>query len=117
MPSGLAAITLIDLALLKSGDDVLIPDNVYNPNRDLANWLSQNYAISARFYDPLIGANIAGLIQENTRLIWTEAPGSVSMEVPDIPAICAAARARGVLVALDNTWSAGIAASCGWAPA
>lgn len=109
VPSGLAAITLIDLALLKSGDDVLIPDNVYNPNRDLANWLSQNYGISARFYDPLIGAGIADLIQENTRLIWAEAPGSVSMEVPDIPAICAAAHARGVFVALDNTWSAGIA--------
>ena len=110
-PSGLAAITLIDLALLQSGDDVLIPDNVYNPNRELANWLSGSFGISARYYDPLIGAGIAELIQKNTKLIWTEAPGSVSMEVPDIPAICNAAHARGVLVALDNTWSAGVAFS------
>jgi cystathionine beta-lyase len=108
-PSGLAAITMIDLALLKSGDDVLLPDNVYNPNRDLGNWLARDFGISARYYDPLIGAGIAELIQPNTRLIWTEAPGSVSMEVPDIPAICAAAHAKGALVAIDNTWSAGLA--------
>jgi cystathionine beta-lyase len=108
-PSGLAAIAMVDLALLKSGDDVLLPDNVYNPNRELGNWLSRDYAITARYYDPMIGAGIADLIQPNTRLIWTEAPGSVSMEVPDIPAICKAAHDKGVLVALDNTWSAGVA--------
>ncbi|HWX01335.1 cystathionine beta-lyase [Collimonas sp.] len=108
-PSGLAAITLINLALLKSGDDVLLPDNVYNPNRDLGNWLARDFGISARYYDPLVGAGIAALIQPNTRLIWTEAPGSVSMEMPDIPAICQAAHARNVLVAIDNTWSAGLA--------
>jgi cysteine-S-conjugate beta-lyase len=108
-PSGLAAITMVDLALLKSGDDVLLPDNVYNPNRDLGNWLARDFGISARYYDPLIGAGIADLIEPNTRLIWTEAPGSVSMEMPDIPAICQAAHAKGVLVAIDNTWSAGVA--------
>ena len=108
-PSGLAAIAMIDLALLKAGDDFLIPDNVYNPNRELAHWLHQDFGISARFYDPLIGDGIAALIQPNTRLIWTEVPGSVSMEIPDIPAICRAAKAKGVTVALDNTWSAGIA--------
>ena len=108
-PSGLSAITLIDLALLQSGDDVLIPDNVYHPNRELANWLKTSFGISARFYDPMIGAGIRDLIAPNTRLIWTEAPGSVSMEVPDIPGICMAAHEKGVLVALDNTWSGGIA--------
>ncbi len=108
-PSGLAAITMVDLALLKSGDDVLLPDNVYNPNRELGNWLSKDFGITARYYDPMVGAGIAGLIQPNTRLVWTEAPGSVSMEVPDLPAICAAAHAKGVLVAIDNTWSAGLA--------
>ena len=108
-PSGLAAISLLDLALLKTGDDVLLPENVYGPNRDLAQWLNQQFGISARCYDPLIGAGIAELIRPETRLIWTEAPGSVTMEVPDIPAICAAAHARGVLVALDNTWAAGLA--------
>ncbi|MBI3285965.1 MAG: cystathionine beta-lyase [Burkholderiales bacterium] len=108
-PSGLAAITLVDLALLQSGDDVLLPDNVYNPSRELGSWLAHSFGISVRYYDPLIGAGVAELIQSNTKLIWTEAPGSVSMEVPDIPAICAAAHAKGVLVALDNTWSAGLA--------
>ncbi|MFZ6730393.1 cystathionine beta-lyase [Undibacterium sp. Ji42W] len=108
-PSGLAAITLVNMAFLQSGDHVLIPDNVYSPNRDLADWLSRGFGISVQYYDPLIGEGIAALIVENTRLIWVEAPGSVSMEVPDVPAICAAAHARGVLVALDNTWSAGIA--------
>jgi cystathionine beta-lyase len=113
-PSGLAAIAMVDMALLGSGDDVLIPDNVYNPNREMGHWLAQDFGITARFYDPLVGAGIAELIKPNTRLIWTEAPGSVSMEVPDIPAICAAAakkRSEGqeIHVALDNTWSAGIA--------
>ena len=108
-PSGLAAITLVDFALLKTGDDVLLPDNVYNPNRELGNWLQRDFGISARYYDPMIGAGIAALLQPNTRLVWTEAPGSVTMEVPDIPAICAAAHAHGALVAIDNTWSAGIA--------
>ena len=108
-PSGLAAIAMVNLSLLTSGDDVLLPDNVYNPNRELGNWLARDFGITARYYDPMVGAGIAELIQPNTKLIWTEAPGSVSMEVPDLPAICAAARARGVLVALDNTWSAGLA--------
>ena len=108
-PSGLAAIAMVDFGLLKSGDDVLLPDNVYNPNRELGRWLTNDFGVTARYYDPLTGAGIADLIQPNTKLIWTEAPGSVSMEVPDLPAICAAAHARGVLVALDNTWSAGLA--------
>lgn len=108
-PSGLAAIAMVDFALLKSGDDVLLPDNVYNPNRELGRWLTQDFGVSARYYDPMIGAGIAELIQPNTKLLWTEAPGSVSMEVPDLPALCRAAHARGVLVALDNTWAAGLA--------
>jgi len=108
-PSGLAAITLVNFALLKTGDDVLLPDNVYGPNKDQAMWLERDFGVTARFYDPLIGAGIADLIQDNTRLIWTEAPGSVSMEVSDVPAICKAAHAKGVPVALDNTWSAGLA--------
>ena len=108
-PSGLAAIAMINLALLKSGDDLLIPDNAYNPNRELANWLQSDYGVAAQFYDPLIGEDVADLIKPNTRLIWAEAPGSVSMEMPDVPAICRAAKSYGVPVALDNTWSAGIA--------
>jgi cystathionine beta-lyase len=108
-PSGLAAIAMVDFALLKSGDDVLLPENVYNPNRELGRWLSADFDVTARYYDPMIGAGIAALIQPNTKLLWAEAPGSVSMEVPDLPALCHAAHALGVLVALDNTWSAGLA--------
>ncbi|WP_295757441.1 cystathionine beta-lyase [Undibacterium sp.] len=108
-PSGLAAISLVNMALLQAGDDVLLPENVYSPSRDLGDWLARSFGVSVRYYHPLIGAAIADLIQPNTKLIWTEAPGSVSMEVPDLPAICAAAHAKNVLVALDNTWSAGIA--------
>jgi cystathionine beta-lyase len=106
-PSGLSAIAMVDLALLGQGDDVLLPDNVYSPSRELGDWLSDKFGISARFYDPMAG--IDAQLRPNTRLVWTEAPGSVSMEVPDLPAICAAAHRHGALVALDNTWSAGLA--------
>lgn len=113
-PSGLAAISMVNFGLLKAGDDLLIPDNAYNPNRELGRWLAQDFGISTRFYDPLIGEGIAALIQPNTRLVWAEAPGSVTMEVPDIPAICKAVRDRraagqDIHVALDNTWAAGLA--------
>lgn len=108
LPSGLGAISLVYFALLKAGDDVLVPYNVYGPNREHGEWLARDFGITVRPYDPMIGAGIAELIQPNTRLIWMEAPGSVTMEVPDSEAIVAAARARGVLTAIDNTWSAGI---------
>ena len=108
-PSGLAAISNVYFGLVKSGDDVLVPDNVYAPNRDHGTWLEQDFGISVRCYDPMIGADIAKLITPQTRLIWLEAPGSVTMEVPDVRAIVAAAQARHVITALDNTWSAGLA--------
>lgn len=108
-PSGLAAIALVNFAFLKTGDDVLLPDNVYSPSRELGDWLQRDFCIGVRYYPPLIGAEIASMILPNTRLIWTEAPGSVTMEVPDIPAIAAVAHRNGTLVAIDNTWSAGIA--------
>lgn len=108
MPSGLAAISLVYFGLLKSGDDVLVPDNVYGPNRDHGDWLARDFGITVRYYDPMAGAAIAGLIRPETKLIWMESPGSVTMEVADSEAIVAAARARGVLTAIDNTWSAGI---------
>lgn len=108
-PSGLSAISLVSLTFLSSGDDVLIPDNAYGPNKEFGIWLRNSFGINVRFYDPMIGSAIGELILPNTRLIWAETPGSVSMEVADIPAICAAAHSRGVLVAVDNTWSAGLA--------
>jgi cystathionine beta-lyase len=107
-PSGLSAIAMVDLALLDRGDDLLLPDNVYSPSRELGDWLNTKFGVSARYYDPMIGAGIGELIRPETRLVWVEAPGSASMEVPDVPAIAEAAHARGALVALDNTWSAGL---------
>lgn len=108
-PSGLAAISNVYFGIVKAGDDVLIPDNVYSPNREHGNWLAHDFGLSVRYYDPMIGAGIADMIRPNTRLIWIEAPGSVTMEVPDVPAIAAAARARNVVTAIDNTYSAGLA--------
>ncbi|WP_070106704.1 cystathionine beta-lyase [Burkholderia plantarii] len=108
-PSGLAAIMNVYFGFVKTGDDVLVPHNAYNPNADLGNWLARDYGISVRFYDPLVGAGIAELIRPETKLLWLEAPGSVTMEVPDIAAITAVARARGVVTAIDNTYSAGLA--------
>lgn len=105
-PSGLASIALVDLALLKTGDHVLIPDNVYRPNREVAHRLLAGLGIAADYYDPMAG--IADQIRPNTRLLWIEAPGSLTMDVPDVPAMIAAARARGVITAIDNTWSAGV---------
>ena len=107
-PGGQAAISLINLALLQAGDHILVPTSVYFPNRKLTTHLLSRFGVTATFYDPLIGAGISSLIQENTRLIWTESPGSITMEVQDIPAIVAAAHARDVKVVLDNTWSAGV---------
>jgi cystathionine beta-lyase len=107
-PSGLSAITVVYLALLKQGDHVLVPDNVYGPSRELCRKLLAGMGIETTFYDPLAGSAIATALRDNTKLLWVEAPGSITMEVPDVPAIAAAAHARGALVAIDNTWSAGL---------
>jgi len=107
-PGGQAAISLIDLAVLQAGDHILVPASVYYPNRKLTTQLLSHFGVTSTFYDPLIGEGISSLIQDNTRLIWTESPGSITMEVQDLPAIVAAAHARNVNVALDNTWSAGV---------
>lgn len=107
-PGGQNAISLIHFALLQAGDHILIPSSVYFPNRKLATTLLSRFGIATTYYDPMIGAEIASLIQENTRLVWCESPGSITMEVQDLPALVAAAHARNVRVVLDNTWSAGI---------
>jgi cystathionine beta-lyase len=108
VPGGQAAISLIYLAFCKSGSHALVPLTAYGPNRELAAGLLKRLGISVESYDPLIGAGIADLIREDTALIWVESPGSVTMEVQDVPAIVAAAHARKVPVALDNTWAAGV---------
>ena len=107
-PGGQGAIALINLAFLKSGDHILIPENVYTPNRQLARNVLRRFGVEASFYPPEIGGGISDLLRENTRLIWCESPGSITMEVPNVPAIAEVGHARGVLVALDNTWAAGV---------
>ena len=108
VPSGQAAIALPYLAFCEAGDHVLVTESAYGPNIELASGPLKRLGIEVECYDPLIGGGIAHLIRANTSLVWTECPGSVTMEVQDIPAICAAARERGVLVAIDNTYGAGI---------
>ncbi len=108
-PSGLAAIALVDLALLGQGDELLIPLNAYGPGKSVARHQLARYGIGHRFYDPMAPDSLAAAIGPTTRLVWLEAPGSVTMEFPDLPALIAVARARGLLTALDNTWGAGIA--------
>ncbi|MFK3649434.1 cystathionine beta-lyase [Lysobacter enzymogenes] len=107
-PGGQAAISLVNIAVLKAGGHVLIPDCIYGPHREFADrWLSR-WNIRAEYYDPLAGAGVAALLRPETQLVWCESPGSATMEVQDVPAIAAAAHAAGVPVALDNTYAAGV---------
>ncbi len=107
-PGGQNAISLINLALLRAGDHVLLPESVYGPNRKLGNDVLRRFGVQVGYYDPTLGAGIAAVIQPNTRVVWCESPGSISMEVQDVPAIAEAAHAAGALVVMDNTWSAGV---------
>lgn len=109
VPSGLAAIAMTNLALLQQGDEVLLPDNVYGPSRELARAELARFGITHRLYNPLDAAGLAAMITDRTRLVWLEAAGSVTMEFPDLPGLVQACRNRGVLTALDNTWGAGVA--------
>ncbi len=104
-PSGLSAITTTLLAVLNAGDHLLVCDNAYRPSRNFCNGLLARYGVETTYFDPLIGAGIAGLFKPNTRAVLVEAPGSQSFEMPDIPAIAAVAHARGALVIDDNTWA------------
>ena len=108
VPGGQAAIALIYLAYCQAGSHALVPYSAYGPNREMAHGLLRRLNIAVEAYDPLIGAGIESLIRPETTLIWTESPGSVTMEVQDIPAICAAAHSHSIPVAIDNTYSAGV---------
>ena len=105
LPSGLAAASAALLAVLAAGDHVLVTDNVYLPTRKFCDSVLKRFGITTTYYDPLIGAGIDALIRPNTRAVYLESPGSLSFEVQDVPAIAAAAHARGALVLLDNTWA------------
>lgn len=109
VPSGLAAISLVAFALLKTGGEVLIPDNAYGPNKALAAGELANFGVSYRLYDAMDPDDLAAKLSDSTQLVWLEAAGSVTMEFPDLPALVAVCRERGVVTALDNTWGAGLA--------
>ncbi len=108
VPGGQSALALVYLAYCCAGSHVLLPWNAYGPHKDLARDMMSRFDVEVEEYDPLIGSGISALIRENSSLVWCESPGSVTMEVQDVPAIVKAARERGVPVALDNTYSAGV---------
>jgi cysteine-S-conjugate beta-lyase len=107
-PGGQAAIALIYLSFVSAGGHVLVPDTVYGPSRDFASGLLARMNIEAEYYDPSVGSDIESLCRDNTQLIWCESPGSITMEIQDIPAITRIARSRRIVTALDNTYSAGV---------
>ena len=109
VPSGLAAIANVNLALLKTGDEVLIPDNAYGPNKALAEGELAAWGITHQLYDAMNPADLDARITPRTRLVWLEAPGSVTMEFPPLAHHAHICRQHGVLTALDNTWGAGLA--------
>ncbi|MEP9401947.1 cystathionine beta-lyase [Sphingomonas sp. VNH70] len=104
-PSGVAAITTALLAFLKPGDHLLLPDSAYDPTRAFANGMLAAMGIATTFYPPTIGAGIAGLMTDATRVLFLESPGSLTFEVQDVPAMTAIARERGITTILDNTWA------------
>ncbi|MGX9355133.1 cystathionine beta-lyase [Roseobacteraceae bacterium S113] len=108
VPGGQAAIALIYLAYCTAGTHALVPYSAYGPNKAMAEGMMRGLNVEVEFYDPLIGAGISKLIRDNTALVWCESPGSVTMEIQDVPAIVTAAHAKGVAVALDNTYAAGV---------
>lgn len=103
--SGLAACIQSLLAFVGAGDHVLMPDSVYGPQRMFCETILRRFGVETTFYDPRIGADIDILIKANTRVIYTEAPGSLTFEMQDIPAIVKAAHAHGAIVIMDNTWA------------
>ena len=109
LPSGLAAVASVAMSLLRTGDEVLIPDNAYGPSKVLAEGELKAWGITHRFYDPMDPLDLAAKISPQTRLVWLEAPGSVTLEFPDLCEMVRVCKARGVRTALDNTWGAGLA--------
>ncbi len=104
-PSGLAAITTALLAYLDAGSHLLMTDSAYVPTRYFCDGLLKRLGVETTYYDPLIGSGIAELIRPNTKVVFTESPGSVTFEIQDIPAIAAAAHDAGALCMMDNTWA------------
>jgi cystathionine beta-lyase len=107
-PSGTAAITNAILSFVKTGDHILMVDNVYEPTRDFCDKILKNIGVETTYYDPLVGKGIEKLIQPNTTLVFLESPGSITMEIQDVPGIAEVAHQHGCIVMLDNTWAAGV---------
>jgi cysteine-S-conjugate beta-lyase len=109
--SGLAAISTVNLALLKTGDQMLLPNNIYGPNKTLARHELQGWGIEHALYNPMDVASLQSALKPNTKVVWLEAPGSVTLEFPDLRALVRTVRERApqAVIALDNTWGAGIA--------
>jgi cystathionine beta-lyase len=105
VPSGLAAITMALMTALGAGDHLLMTDAAYFPARNFADNALNRMGVETTYYDPAIGAGIAELMRPNTKAVLTEAPGSQTLDMQDIPAISVAAHARGVCVIMDNTWA------------
>ena len=103
--SGLSAVTMTLSAFASAGDHVLVTDSVYGPTRRFCHEVLARWGVETTFYDPAAGGNIAGLFRDDTRLVFLEAPGSLTFEMQDVPAIARAARAAGILTAMDNTWA------------
>jgi cystathionine beta-lyase len=103
--SGLAAISLALLSCMRAGDHLLVTDSVYRPTRNFCDTILKRFGVETTYYDPLIGGDIARLFKPNTRAVFTEAPGSLTFEMQDIPAIAEAAHARDLIVLMDNTWA------------
>ena len=104
--SGLAALTGALLAVLSAGDELLVVDSVYGPTRKFCDTILKRLGIAVRYYDPLAGGHaIAELSTDRTRAILLESPGSQTMEIQDVPAICAAAHELGLVTLIDNTWA------------
>ncbi|EIM24715.1 cystathionine beta-lyase [Microvirga lotononidis] len=104
-PSGLAAVTVALMSCLKAGDHLLMTDSVYLPTRQFCNGVLKNFGVETTYYDPGIGAGIEALVRPNTTAVFTEAPGSQSLEMQDIPAIAEVAHRHGAVVLMDNTWA------------
>ncbi len=104
-PSGLAAVTVGLLSCLKAGDHLLVTDSAYRPTRAFCDGFLARFGVETTYYEPTLGAGIADLMRDNTAAVLTEAPGSQSFEMQDIPAIAEAAHARGACVLMDNTWA------------
>ena len=109
MTSGLSAVATVDMAFLKTGDEVLLPVNAYGPGAVFAVTELSKWNITHQYYDPLNPQDLQAKLTPRTKLVWLEAPGSITMEFPDLPALVRICRANGVLCVLDNTWGAGLA--------